>query len=568
MKNKITLSILIILISIIYGLPNIILISKLGSSYTPFSLSGKSPIARDEVFAYAPEVNYILQGHLFLKDAYVYEYAHLPTPFMGESLPSIIFALLSKMTGSLESSFVAADFIFPPVIFFLLFSLTRIFTKNNFYSMTTAFISTVARDFIAVIPFPHETIQYLTSAENQKYLLYFSRAFHPQLTFIFFCLAFIAFLKMLKSPETKYIILTGAIFGLLFYCYIFYWTYFAAFVALCFLYFTLTRQKTILKALLISSLIALIIAFPYLLNIYEFYKLDFTADFVAKSSLVNVPLPLTLLRYLFIALLFLMFSKKRNDNSIVFFLFLLTGILITPVSKLLLGQDLETFHYLRRALMPFATLSLFIVFHRLLIGNKAILKFFSILMFLIFFVFSINSQITAVRVIEKEHIIDEDLENTMQWLKKNTKKSSVIGSLNPNFSSLLPAYTRNKVFVPPTDRTIMPTFEGIERYKIISELLGLDEIRQKENLDNLVSYFFVYQSYDQNRNLDINSPRRQEAEKQIDRLSENNKWKDIMKNYKLDYVVITPSELKTVKPDASYLKAVTSINQYIILKVR
>ena len=69
LKIQIILSVLVILVSFIYGLPNIIMANKLGSDYNPLVISQKSPIARDEAFAYAPEVNYILKGHFFLKDA-------------------------------------------------------------------------------------------------------------------------------------------------------------------------------------------------------------------------------------------------------------------------------------------------------------------------------------------------------------------------------------------------------------------------------------------------------------------------------------------------------------------
>ena len=75
LKTQLILSSLIILVSFIYGLPNIIMINKLGSDYNPLVISDKSPIARDEAFAYAPFVNYILKGNLFLKEAYVAEYA-------------------------------------------------------------------------------------------------------------------------------------------------------------------------------------------------------------------------------------------------------------------------------------------------------------------------------------------------------------------------------------------------------------------------------------------------------------------------------------------------------------
>src|SRR3990167_10419890 len=178
--KQLMLPFLIILISLIYGFPHVLLISRLGVNYTPLALTGESRIARDEAFAYAPEVNYILKGHFFLKDAYVAEYSNYPTPFMGESAPSLVFALLAKLTGSVENAFIAADFIFPPIIFVLLYIITNIFIKNKLYSAAVAFLTVIARDFIAVIPYPHATFQYLTFAEGQNYLLYFSRAFRSE----------------------------------------------------------------------------------------------------------------------------------------------------------------------------------------------------------------------------------------------------------------------------------------------------------------------------------------------------------------------------------------------------
>lgn len=561
--KKFILPTLIILTSIIYGLPHILLISKLGNSYTPFTLTG-SPIARDETYAYAPEVNYILKGHLFLKDAYVYEYSNYPTPFMGETAPSLVFALLSKLTGSIENAFIASDYIFPPIIFFLLYIVTNKLIKNRLYAVAVAFLTTIARDLIAVIPFPHETFQYLTFVEGQNYLLYFSRAFHPQVTFIFFIISFISFLNLIKYPASrKYIIYSGILFGSLFYSYIFYWTYFAAFYFLIIVYFLVQKEKEILKSLIIAGFIAFIIAVPYLYNIYSFYKLEIAADFVAKSSLDNVPLPITLIRYFLVAALLYLTTRKKDTKFKILVLFILAGVLITPISKMLIGQDLETFHYLRRALMPFATIGLFTSIYFILGGKKIQINILSIIILIAFLGYGINVQVVASGKIQNSHIKDSNREEVFHWLSNNTQKESVVGSVNTDFESLIPVYTQNRVFFPPTDRTVTPTHEGVTRYAILSNLLNINSDWQKKNLDKIISYLFIYQSYDENRSLNISSSKRKEAENEID-LESQGSWKESLKKYRLDYVVVTPVEIEQIKINPTILKYETSFGNYYI----
>ena len=561
--KKFILPILIILTSVIYGLPHLLLISKLGNSYTPFTLSG-SPITRDEAYAYAPEVNYMLKGHLFLKDAYVSEYSNFPTPFMGETAPSLVFALLSKLTGSIENAFIAADFIFPPIIFFLLYIVTNKLIKNRLYSAAIAFLAVIARDFIAVIPFPHKTFQYLTFAEGQNYLLYFSLAFHPQLTFIFFSLCFISFLNLIQSPtRRKYMLFSGILFSFLFYSYIFYWTYFVAFYFLIIVYFLIKKEKQILVSLIGAGAIAFLIATPYLYNIYRFYKLEIAADFIAKSSLNNVPLPITLIRYFLIALLLYLTTRKKDIKFKIFVLFLLAGVLIAPISKLIIGQDLETFHYLRRALMPFATIGLFVTVFLILKNKNIVITFLSFSIIFIFLVYGLNVQMIASEKIQASHIKDLDRVNVFKWLKDNTPKESVVGSVNTDFDSLLPIYTQNRVFFPPTDRTITPTNEGVTRYTILSNLLNINTDWQKNNLDKIISYLFIFQAYDENRSLNLSSDKRKAAEDEIDYESQG-LWRESIKKYKLDYIVVTPDEITQTKIDPNILKYEASFGNYFV----
>lgn len=62
-KSKILLAFVILLTSVIYGLPHIIVSARLGAGYRSLVISKSSPIAKDELYAYAPEVSYIKNGH-------------------------------------------------------------------------------------------------------------------------------------------------------------------------------------------------------------------------------------------------------------------------------------------------------------------------------------------------------------------------------------------------------------------------------------------------------------------------------------------------------------------------
>ena len=303
---------------------------------------------------------------------------------------------------------------------------------------------------------------------------------------------------------------------------------------------------------------------PYIFNIYHFYQLELAQDFITKSSLANVPLPITLIRYFLIAALFLLVTMKKGKEAIFFSAFLLAGILIAPISKLVLNQDLETFHYLRRALMPFATIAFLATIYFFFEKNKKLLNALAIIIIATFTFYGLNVQMIASGKIESAHVRNQSMMNVLYWFNQNVQKNSVIGSLNTDLESLIPVYTNNRVFFPPTDRTIMPTIEGVTRYAILNNLLGIENSLQKRNLDNIMSYLFVYQSYNKNLNLDLNSPRRDAAEREIDRLS-NASWENEAKKFKLDYIVLTPQEKNLAVPNNKPIPA-AALDGYKIYK--
>ncbi len=422
---KLTFSSLILLISLMYGLPHIYLGHKLGNNYSSLLVNRSSSIGADEISLYAPAVRYILQGHILLRDVYVAEYDGYPTPFIGESAPSIVMALLSKITGTVDNAFIAADFIFPAIIFLLLYVFSSHFIKNGYFALITAFTASISRDFIATIPNPISMINYFKYGESQNEFLYLSRSFHPQVTFVFFLSSMALLVNLIKRPSIKASIILGISLGILFYTYIFYWTYFLALIVIVLFYFTLKKDFQLIKLLIISVLIGLAVGFFYFRDIFNFYSLTLASDFTEKFTVSAAPLPLTLFRYLFIAALFwfILFVKNRKKiflkKELIYFyvLLILVGVLFPLCSKII-GKDFETFHYIRRIIMPFATICFFTAIYYIFINKRFILNVFSILLFITFLTFGLSTQINATKNIRISYAKDENLQAVFNWFNR------------------------------------------------------------------------------------------------------------------------------------------------------
>ena len=569
LKKNLLLTLFILTVSIIYGLGHFIAPQNICGKQDLLCFTQISRVTRDEIFAYAPFVNHILKGNFFLGDVYTYEYSDHPSPFIGETAPALVFAALSIITGSIEKSFVVGDFIFPPIIFLLFYFFIQLFIKNKLFAVAVALLTVMMRDFIAVIPYPKAVIEYLLAADNQLYSLIFLRSFHPQLTFVIFLAAIFSLFKLVKKPTKAMIVTTSVLSGLLFYSYIFYWTYFFAFSSLVLVYFILKKDYKRSFRLLEVLLIALTIGSFYLYNIYKFYTLDLNQDFTQRTALAGQPIPLTIARYVAVALLFLIFFKKNGRPHLLLFLLLFTGLLIPLASKLIIGADLETLHYLRRVMMPFSTIALFIMLHKLLENRKSLLRILSVSLIAISILFSIKAQILAKERVISDYRIGNEKE-VFTWLKNNTKSDDVVGSLSVAFNLGLPTYTNNKVYFPRMDRTIQPSNEGLERYVVLSSLLGIPKDEQKNRLRDeiLLSYIFAYQAYSkigsEELGLDINSPKSLDAQKKIESFAED--FDLLIDRYKLDYLVVTPEQLSDIAPNLTKIQPITSIGEYIIFK--
>ena len=564
-KNRILLTLFIILISLIYGLPHIILGSRLGASYTPFSLSPKSPIAADETYGYAGFTNHIYKGNILLKDAYVYEYRNFPTPLIADNIPALAYAILTKITGSLEKSYIVSDFIFPAIIFLMIYLFLKMFVKNTYFTLAVAFLTAIARDLISVIPFPQATLRYLTFAQYQDTFLHLSRSPHPQFSFIVLLGAVWALVHLISKPKSN-VIIPSLFFGLLFYTYMFYFSYFSLFFALIFLFFIYNKDILMIRKLFLVGLIATLVGSYYFWNVFNFYRTDLAFDFAQKMSRPLFTIPLTIIRYALIAFMLLLTARQKDNKIYSLFIFILAGVLIIPLIKLISVRDFDTFHYVRFVLMPFSTIVFFISIYHLFQKHKLLINLISTGIIVIGLFLGFKTQIYASLKVAPYHVANTEQKQVFDWFNANSQKNDVIASLNDDFNRYTSVYAKNWVYFPYTSRTIMPTSESAYRFIILSNLLGISKDKQKASIDSYLGYIFRFRTYDSNSNLDKNSQQKKWLIDQIDVLSNQNAWQNIVYNYKFNYIVVTPDELDIIQPNTKYLTFVTSINNYLIFR--
>lgn len=563
-KTKILLAFLILTVSFIYGLPHLVMIKKLGKEYDPIAITNLASIPSDKGFAYSPYVNQIIKGGFFLKEAYTFEYRNFPTPYVGETFSSNLLAKLSSTTGSIQNAFLATDFIMPPIIFLILYLISKVFIKDSFFAASTAFLTTILRDLILVLPYPKATYEYIFAQANQQQFLHYSRAFHPQITFPLFALSLLLLFKLVSKPDTNKALLLGVLVGISFYAYLFYWTFLVFFLSTLSIVFLIKREYRIAFLILSALGLSFVIGSFYFYNIHKFYSLEFAQDFTEKMTGPSIPFNPMVFRFLLIPIIFGVMFKKYTRTKISFITLFVSGVLIILTSKFLVGRDLETLHYVRRVMIPLGTIACLSVLYIVVKGNNILKKTVSISLILLAIISGIKTQLTATNILAGQLTINHNRTDLFNWFKINTQKDSVIGTLDADLNKLISSKTNNYTYFPPTLRTITPTFEELERYIILSNLLGIDVQTQKKSLDKYLDYIYFAKVYITSSNRE---PIRKLAEDEIDK-NKNGLWIKNFSKYKINYIVVSNLKNQDINPDINFLVPITSINNYIIFSVK
>ena len=401
-------------------LPFIYFQIKLGSDFR-----GIFPeIINDGMFYYA-RIKDVADGHSFLSNAYLFEHkGGLPQQlFLAEYIlaqPIKLFDL------NINTVHLVYNFLLPAISFLLTYAALYLISRQRFWSLI----------FSGYLFFG-------------LYLTIFIRPVSPQFNFIFWLTQFIFLWFLMSEGKTKWVWLSAVNFGLLFYIYPYYWTFYLIFLnILIAAYFWGNRELALKIAAIVAG--GLILAIPYFYLNYLASQLPYYTETLTRIGMIysHFPSGARVILWSTLGLLifswFLRYKVIKWDVKTMFFISGILASIIAVNQHLITGKNFEfSSHYDMVAMFfivfMFAHLWSFIAVRKTFVSLAIIIIVFAV-------VFSgLYGYSNQVFTIGEERVYIQNYALIFDWLNKNTEKDSVVYA-NNSLSGLIPVYTMNNVF--------------------------------------------------------------------------------------------------------------------------
>lgn len=463
---------LAILVSLVFGFYHLMIPRWLNTDYySPLVFNDQATsFTVDEANAYAPQVREFFDGNLWQSDSLVWEYKNSPSPFKSNIVPIWIMGGLAKLTGGVKEGFILADFIWPPIVFLSLSYFIYLLTKKFFLAPVGALITMFFFRYFNYLPYGPSIIKSIIDAPVTGSFSVFIRSFHPQVTFSFFII-FCLCLWQNKKPW-----LVGLSLGLLFYTYVYYWTFALGWLSLMIAWAFLAKQFSWLKKLLLALIIALILAGPYFWELWQFQQLAISQAFGASYRFlpqIGIKAMITVVIMLGVSRLTI---KDKYEAMFWQSLYLTGVILVAMVYWLNLSVDDPFGHWLDRAIYPLSTILLSVLTMRKL---KKDYKVIGICLSLILLAYQGRSHWVYFKNSAEIFQLEPERQEVFNWLNNHTPKDSVVITTSLTDNLYLPVYTHNNLFAPFSYLTLAPQSENLERFLIAYRAINIPDERIK-----------------------------------------------------------------------------------------
>lgn len=464
------------------------------------------PITRqsyyDEAIFYAPRANAVYQGALVNGDLGVYEYKNAPTVFPMVS--PMIMGLLAKSLGSLSAALIFSDFLFPALIFLLLYVICFEVTQRKTPSLIFATLFIFAPKLAIYIP-PITALNLRGVFESffpflNPAKLHFSEFEEPKITFIFFAMSFYAIVRALRREERRFAIIAGVSFGAMFYTYLYDWVSFFAALSIALFLFVVIRDWARAKIIVMITGLGFAVSSYYWFNIWQVYHLPYAHDVIAraggeyshqfrfltvwKSYLRNIVLAG--------AVWFVMF-KKISTTAILLLGFLGAYFVVVNV-QVITGFNPFPDHWYRTQFLPLG-LILFLLALALwdwyFVRIKRFGPHLAFMFLLYFFGAYFLSQYSYSKVNAEAFAVPRARLESMEWLNNHTSRYAVVGAIEFPLNNDIVLYTHNKIFVP-TFSVATPSNEVWTRYMFIAKCYGVTPQEFETSLRESGAVYFLF----------------------------------------------------------------------------
>ncbi len=476
-------ALLVLAVSLLYELPYIVVPALLGNppGYTPLALDA-GEFVWDETVGYMPQVRRVFDGVTIVHDATVFEHRADPSPI--PPLPPLVFGMAARLLGGVAPVFVVAKAVIAALGFLLTFALMRSWLHDFWLAAAAGILAFLAATLMALFPplSPHSAVVFfgeLARSSQMEHGPQFSRSLTPGPPLVIWLGGVLTLALALQRGKRLLALLSGLLFGLLFYCDFYYASASALGLGLLLLFFLVRRDRLALQICALALASLAIVVLPFVANAIRVRQSPAVADFFLREDL-KYTRAVTSWSYLPKELAIAAFALLAAGAGPA--VALPTAMLLAGVaglySNVISGVRLQPTHYLNliepASAMLWTVVAAGLVMKaaarvrpertRAVVGGALVLGGL---------VYGAWNQANYIRRYHTGFLLSAERLAAFRWIDANTPTGSVVMSATPRVNLLLPGYTHAYVYFPVANQTISPTWEIVRRLAITYRFLGI-----------------------------------------------------------------------------------------------
>lgn len=488
---------LLLIISVMFGIPHIINIGKITYRlYNPVPIQNGLILNMDENL-FAPAFQDAAQGHPAGSSPQLKEYKNAPSHL--DTFPFFIIGFVASLFGAgAREIFIVSDFVFPPLVFLLFYLVARrIFSLEKKLAVLASLLIMLFQSFtnfvLALITFNFGFFNFLSATD----FLGYSKLYAPEFIVIPFLLALIALYEAFRKDNPAYDVAASLLGALLFYTYIYYSTFFWATFAILSILALIESGVKALKKIFVISVPAAIIAVPYALNFVALSRSEAYRDTLLRAGLETsrfIHLPLIYGAISIVMLAAVYFVMRKKDRFLFFFVAaMLLAASILMNLQIITGYSVQPWHWGYRVLEFLYFLIAAYVIQEAKINQMAIERVFSFLkngtvlkvLIATFVIYGFGYSVSATYATTDIYKFSEGEADLYKWLDENTAADSTVMLLSLKESLQIPSFTHNNVYLPDGLTSDRPTEELVDRFVFAHAFYNASgALGEKLNVDN------------------------------------------------------------------------------------
>lgn len=441
---------------------------------------------------YLSRIQEIRDGHLLLGSVPFFEYKENP-PLVPPNILEILLALLSGFFNmSIQTALIISKFFLPAILFVLIYFLVSSLTLNKESSSNK--INATAASLLIVLGYDlvdyRTVMNYFLRLSSPNDFLLWTRPINPILGGILIYSFLLLLWELYKDQQTKsrvakkvFVILCGIVFGMAVTSYFFSWGIILSLVGIFIIFSLLKSRYKFIKDLFLICFIGLIMALPYLYNIFSVFGSSLYKEASIRTGLMEGHQPILnkfLILSIIIFFIFNLFKLKelRHKDWFLFSLALILAGLVALNQQIITGVTIWPFHFVQYTI-PLSLTALFVVsynsiqkkYPRIWLGIVVI--FIAVSLF-----FGTYTQASTYRQSYSYYKQIQQVDSVFNWINKNTQKDCVILSRDHEFlNRAVLVYTHCNVYLSSFNTYLIP-FERL--YSGYLVMLGLEGIEKEE----------------------------------------------------------------------------------------